>query len=207
MRKPAAMSFEQAAAIPQAGMLAIQGLIDLGGIESGQKLLLNGAGGGVGTFAVQIAKLHGAEVTAVDKRAKLAMLRTIGADHVIDCLEEDFARCQERYDLILDVKSQRSPFGCARALNPGGTYVTVGGDTSRLIQSLLIGPLISRLRGKKVRILALKPNKDLATMNELFEAGSLLPVLDGPYRLADLPEALRHFGSGDHQGKIIITME
>ncbi len=207
MRKPAAMSFEQAAAIPQAGMLAVQGLIDLGGIGAGQKLLLNGAGGGVGTFAVQIAKLHGAEVTAIDKRVKLAMLRTIGADHVIDCSEEDFARGQKCYDLILDVKSQRSPFACARALNPGGTYVTVGGDTSRLIQSLLIGPLIARTRGKQVRVLAIKPNKDLAYMSEIFEAGDLLPVLDGPYRLADLPEALRHFETGDHQGKIIITME
>ncbi len=205
-RKPAGMTFEQAAAIPQAGMLAVQGLIDAGRIKSGQKLLLNGAGGGVGTFALQIAKLYEAEVTAVDKPGKLEMLRTLGADHVIDYLREDFTKSGERYDLILDTKSTRSPFAYARALDPGGTYVTVGGDTSRLLQVLLLGPLVSRFYNKRAHVAMLKPNKDLAYMNELFEAGKLVPVIDGPFELAEVPEAFRLFASGDHKGKIVISM-
>ena len=204
--KPARMTFEQAAAIPQAGMLAVQGLIDVGRIQSGQKLLLNGAGGGVGTFALQIAKLYDVEVTVVDKPGKLDVLRAMGADHVIDFLKEDFTKGGKGYDLILDVKTNRSPFAYARALNPNGTYVTVGGSTPRLLQALVLGPLMSRLYNKHVRIVTLKPNKDLAYMNELFEAGKLAPVIDGPYKLADVPEAFRLFGTGDHQGKIIITM-
>ena len=204
--KPATMTFEQAAAIPQAGMLAVQGLIDVGRIQSGQKLLLNGAGGGVGTFALQMAKLYEVEVTAVDKPGKLEMLRAMGADHVIDYLEEDFTKGSRCYDLILDVRTNRSPFAYARALNPNGAYVTVGGNTSRLLQALVLGPLLSRLHNKHVRVVTLKPNKDLDYMNELFEAGKLVPVVDGPYKLADVPEAFRLFETGDHKGKIIITM-
>ena len=204
--KPARMTFEQAAAIPQAGMLAVQGLIDVGRIQSGQKLLLNGAGGGVGTFALQMAKIYEAEVTVVDKPGKLEMLRAMGADHVIDYLKEDFTKGGKCYDLILDVKTNRSPFAYARALNPNGTYVTVGGNTSRLLQALVLGPLISRIYSKRMRIVKLKPNKDLAYMNELFDAGKLVPVIDGPYRLADVPQAFRLFGTGDHKGKIIVTM-
>jgi NADPH:quinone reductase-like Zn-dependent oxidoreductase len=204
--KPASMTFEQAAAIPQAGMLAVQGLIDVGRIQSGQKLLLNGAGGGVGTFALQIAKLYDAEVTVVDKPGKLGMLRAMGADYVINYLNEDFSKGGNGYDLILDVKTNRSPFAYARALNPNGTYVTVGGSISRLLQTLIFGPMISRFYNKHVRITTLKPNKDLAYMNELFEAGKLVPVIDGPYKLADVPEAFRHFGTGDHKGKIIVTI-
>jgi NADPH:quinone reductase-like Zn-dependent oxidoreductase len=197
-RKPAAMTFEQAAAIPQAGMLAVQGLIDVGRITSGQKVL--------GTFALQIARLYGAEVTVVDKPGKLEMLRAMGADHVIDYLSEDFTRGGERYDLILDAKTDRSPFAYVRALNPDGTYVTVGGSIPRLLQALVLGPLIARLYHKHVRIVGLKTNKDLAYMNELFEAGTLRPVIDRTYTLVDLPEALRFFGTGDHKGKIVVTL-
>jgi NADPH:quinone reductase-like Zn-dependent oxidoreductase len=204
--KPASMTFEQAAAIPQAGMLAVQGLIDVGRIRSGEKLLLNGAGGGVGTFALQIAKLYDVEVTVVDKASKLDMLRTMGADHAIDYLKEDFTRNGKRYDLILDVKTIRSPLAYMRALNPNGTYATVGGTTTRLLQILVLGPLISRLSNKNVRMVGLKPNKDLAYMNQLFEAGKLVPVIDRVYKLADVPEALRLFGTGDHTGKIIVTV-
>jgi NADPH:quinone reductase-like Zn-dependent oxidoreductase len=204
--KPARMTFEQAAAIPQAGMLAVQGLIDVGRLKSGQQLLLNGAGGGVGTLAVQIAKLHGVEVTAVDKPGKLDMLRGMGADHVIDYLTEDFTKSGKCYDLILDVKTNRSPFAYARALNPNGTYVTVGGSIPRLLQALVLGPFIRRCCQKHVRLVGLKPNKDLAYMNELFEAGKLRPVIEGPYSLADLPQAFRFFGTGDYRGKIIVTM-
>jgi NADPH:quinone reductase-like Zn-dependent oxidoreductase len=206
VRKPAGMTFEQAAAIPQAGMLAVQGLIDVGRIQSGQKLLLNGAGGGVGTFALQMARLHDVEVTVVDKPGKLDMLRAMGADHVIDYLEEDFTKSGKCYDLILDVKTNRSPFAYARALSPNGTYVTVGGNIPRLLQALVLAPLMSRLYNKHVRLVGLKPNKDLAYMNELFEAGKLVPVIDGPYKLADVSEALRLFGTGEHKGKIILTM-
>jgi NADPH:quinone reductase-like Zn-dependent oxidoreductase len=204
--KPASMTFEQAAAIPQAGMLAVQGLIDAGRIQSGQTVLLNGAGGGVGTFALQIAKLYRAEVTVVDKLGKLDMLRAMGADHVIDYLAEDFTKDGKRYDLILDVKTNRSPFAYARALNPKGTYVTVGGSLPRVLQALVLGPLMSRLYNKHMRIVGLRPNKDLAYMNELFEAGKLAPVIDGPYKFADVPEAFRLFGRSDQKGKIIITM-
>jgi NADPH:quinone reductase-like Zn-dependent oxidoreductase len=204
--KPAAMTFEQAAAIPQAGMLALQGLIDVGRITFGQKVLLNGAGGGVGTFALQIARLYGAEVTAIDKPGKLDMLRAMGADYVVDYLKEDFTEGGKCYDLILDVKTNRSPFAYARVLNLNGTYATVGGSIPHLLQTLVLGPLLARYHHKHVRVVGLKPNKDLAYMNELFEAGKLQPVLDGPYELADLPEAFRFFGTGDHRGKIIVTM-
>jgi len=205
-RKPSRMTFEQAAAIPQAGMLAVQALIDVGRVRSGQKLLLNGAGGGVGTFALQMARLHEVEVTAVDKPGKLEMLRAMGADHVIDYLEEDFTNGGEGYDLILDVKTNRSPLAYARALNAHGTYATVGGNLPRLLQVAVLGPLISLLYKKHLRVVGLKPNKDLSYMNELFEAGKLVPVIDGQYELADVAAALRRFGTGDHKGKIIVTM-
>ena len=205
-RKPAGMTFEQAAAIPQAGMLAVQGLIDVGRIRSGMKVLLNGAGGGVGTFALQMTRLYDVEVTVVDKRVKLDMLSAMGADHVVDYLEEDFTRSGRRYDLILDVKTNRSPFAYLRALNSNGTYVTVGGSIPRLLQAFVTGPFTSRLYRKHLRLVGLRPNKDLIYMNELFEAGKLLPVIDGPYTLATLPEAFRYFGTGDYKGKIIVTI-
>ena len=204
--KPAVMSFEEAAAIPQAAMLAIQGLRDKGEIQKGQKLLINGAGGGVGTFAVQIAKLYGAEVTGVDSSAKLDMLRSMGFDHVIDYTKEDFTKNGKCYDLILDVKTNRSPFDYSRALCRHGIYVTVGGSMLRLLQALFFGPWISMISKKHIRIVALKPNKDLAYMNELFVAGKLKPVIDGPYRLEEVPEAFRIFGKGEHKGKLVITI-
>jgi NADPH:quinone reductase-like Zn-dependent oxidoreductase len=204
--KPAKMTFEQAAAIPQAGMLAVQGLIDVGRMRPGQKILLNGAGGGVGTFALQIAKLHRVEITAVDKAGKLDMLRAMGADHVIDYLEQDFTSRGECYDLILDVKTTRSPWAYLRALNPEGIYATVGGSMPRVLQAFVLGPLTSRLYRKHLRIVGLRPNKDLAYMNQLFDEGNLLPIIDGPYNFAEVPDALRHFGTGDHKGKIVVTM-
>lgn len=204
--KPAAMSFEEAAAIPQAAMLAVQGLIDKGKIHPGQKVLINGAGGGVGTFAVQIARLYGVEITAVDSTGKLDMLRSIGFDHVIDYTKEDFTKNGRRYDLILDVKTNRSMFDYARALHPGGTYVTVGGSMNRLLQALILGPLISIIRKRQLRIVALKTNKDLLYMNELFEAGKIKPVIDGPYKLTEFVEAFRLFGNAAHKGKVVITM-
>ena len=204
--KPAAMSFIDAAAIPQAAMLAVQGLIDKGKIHTGQKLLINGAGGGVGTFAVQIAKLYGVETTGVDSTAKLNMLRSMGFDHVIDYTREDFTKNGQCYDLILDVKANRSMFDYARALSRKGTYVTVGGSMGRLFQALFLAPWISLISKKYIRIVALKTNKDLLYMNELFETGKIKPVIDGPYKLSEFPEAFRIFGKAEHKGKVVITM-
>jgi len=204
--KPARMTFEEAAAIPQAGMLAVQGLIDKGYIKSGQKLLINGAGGGVGTFGLQIAKLHQVEVTGVDNSGKLDMMRTLGFDHVIDYAKEDFTKLGKQYDLILDAKTNRSIFSYLQALRPGGAYVTVGGLIPRLLQALFTGPLIKMLYGKHIRIVALKTNKDLRYFNELFEAGKIKTVIDGPYELEDVPKAFNLFVRGAHKGKVVITV-
>ncbi len=204
--KPAGMSFAQAAAIPHAAMLAVQGLIDAGQIRDGQKVLINGAGGGVGTLGVQIAKRFGVEVTGVDSTEKLDSMRSVGFDHVVDYTREDFTRSGKRYDLILDTKTTRSPFAYARALSPGGAYVTVGGALPRVLQVFVLGPLISRIRGKAMRIVDLKPNKDLEYANGLFEAGKLTPLTDGPYALDEVPEALTLFGKAKHKGKVIINV-
>jgi NADPH:quinone reductase-like Zn-dependent oxidoreductase len=205
-RKSPGMTFEQAAAIPQAGLLALQALRDKGRLRSGQRLLINGAGGGVGTFGIQIAKTYGAAVTGVDSADKLETMRSLGADHVIDYAREDFTRSPQRYDLILDVKTKRSVLECARALNPGGTYVTVGGSMARLFQALLLLPWISVTSRKRIRVLALKPNYGLADMRELFETGKVVPVIDGPYGLSEVPDAFRYFGAGRHKGKVVITV-
>jgi NADPH:quinone reductase-like Zn-dependent oxidoreductase len=204
--KPAAMSFEEAAAIPQAAMLAAQGLIDKGKIHPGQKLLINGAGGGVGTYAVQIAKLYGVEVTGVDSTNKLDMLRSMGFDHVIDYTREDFTKNGQCYDLILDVKTNRSILDYTRSLCPNGIYVTVGGSTVRLLQALLLEPWISIISKKHIQIVALKPNKDLLYMNELFESGKVKPVIDGPYKLNEFPKAFAIFCKAEHKGKVVMTM-
>jgi NADPH:quinone reductase-like Zn-dependent oxidoreductase len=204
--KPAGMSFEEAAAIPQAAMLAVQGLLDRGKIQPGQKLLINGAGGGVGSFAVQITKLYGVEVTGVDSTGKLDMLRSMGFDHVIDYTKEDFTKNGKCYDLILDVKTNRSTFDYARALCRNGVYVTVGGSIARLFQALFLAPWISLIHKKYIRIVALKPNKDLVYMNELFETGKVIPVIDGPYKLDEVTEVFRIFSKGEHKGKLVITM-
>ncbi len=208
INKPAGMTFEQAAAIPQAGMLAVQGLIDVGEIGSGKnRVLLNGAGGGVGTFALQLAKTYGVEVTCVDSAEKLDMLSELGADHVIDYRQVDFTRDGRRYDLILDPKSTRSPYDYARALAPEGIYVTVGGQSWRLFQAFVLGRLISKTHNKHIRVVALKPNKDLAFVNAQFEAGHLVPIIDGPYKLEDTAKALHRFASAEHLGKIVITVD
>lgn len=203
---PSGMSYEQAAAIPHAALLAWQGLIGEGQIQHGQHVLINGAGGGVGTFAVQLAKLHSAEVTGVDSAAKLERMRAAGFDHVIDYKEEDFTRNGQRYDLILDAKTTRSPFAHARSLKPGGAYVTVGGALPRLLQTFAFGPLITAVTGKRIRVLALKPNEGLSDVDALFEAGKIAPVIEGPYELSELPRCLRRFGDGEHIGKIIIRV-
>jgi NADPH:quinone reductase-like Zn-dependent oxidoreductase len=204
--KPSSMTFEEAAAIPQAAVLALQGIRDKGQIQPGQKILINGAGGGVGTFALQIAKSFGAEVTGVDSTGKLDMMRSIGADQVIDYTQEDFTKNGQRYDLILDVAAYRSIFDYKRALSPRGIYVLVGGSMARIFQTMFLGPWISMTGSKKMGILAYKPNKDLAYIKELFEAGKVKPVIDRRYPLSEGPEALRYFGEGHARGKVVITV-
>jgi len=205
--KPARMTFEQAAALPQAGQLAVQGLFANGPLRSGQKILINGAGGGVGTIAVQLAKLRDVEVTGVDGAGKFEMMQSLGFDHVIDYRKEDFTKNGRRYDLILDTKTTLSPFAYAQSLQPNGTYATVGGDLSRLLQFVIFGWWIQQTTNKTVRLIRLRQNQDLAYLNERFEAGQLAPVIDGPYRLSEGREALRHFGAADHKGKVVITMD
>jgi NADPH:quinone reductase-like Zn-dependent oxidoreductase len=206
--KPASMTFEEAAAIPQAGVLALQGLRDKGQIQEAKKVLINGAGGGVGTFALQIAKLYGAEVTCVDSKKKLDTLKSIGADHVINYNEEDFTKKGQFYDLILDVVGTRSIFDYKRVLNPNGTYVMIGGSMSLILQLLLLGPMINKTESKKMAILVHKPNKnDQNLLKELFVAGKLVPVIDKRYSLSQVPEAIRYLGEGHAKGKVVVCVE
>jgi len=206
--KSASMTFEEAAAMPHTAALALQGLRDKGHIEKGQKVLINGAGGGAGTFGVQIAKLFGAEVTCVDRAEKLDMLRSLGADQVIDYTKEDFTKNGQIYDLILDVVTYRSIFDYKRVLAPKGIYVMLGGGSwGRVYQTIFLGPIISMTGRKKMGILMHKANKDLAYIKELFEAGKLKPVIDRRYTLSEVPEALWYLGEGHAKGKVVINME
>jgi NADPH:quinone reductase-like Zn-dependent oxidoreductase len=207
IRKPAGMTFGQAASIPQAAMLAVQGLIDGLKIKPGQTLLINGAGGGVGTFGVQIARLSALEVTGVDSTEKLELMLSMGFDHVIDYTKEDFTRNKKQYNLILDNKTNRSIFSYVRSLAPHGMYVTTGGRIGRIFQLLIFGWIISLICKKKFQLVILKPNKDMAYINELFETGKIKPVFDAPYRLEELANAFRYFGEGHHKGKVIIELD
>jgi len=204
--EPPSMTFEEAASIPQAAVLALQGL-RMGQIQSGQKILINGAGGGAGTFAVQIAKSSGAEVTGVDSTRKLDIMRSTGADNAIDYTQEDFTKSGQRYDLILDFAAHHSIFDYSHVLSPGGIYVVVGGSMARIIQIISLGPLILKTGGKKLGLLLHKQNKDLVYMKELFEAGKVKPVIDRRYPLSEVPEALRYFGEGQVRGKVVIIVE
>lgn len=205
--KPACLTFEQAAAVPQAGLLALQGLCDKGHLRSGQNVLINGAGGGVGTFAIQIAKTSGAAVTGVDRADKLEMMRSLGADHVIDYTKEDFTRNGQQYDLILDIMGYHSIFDYRRALAPGGTYVMVGGSSALANRVIFPGLLLSLTGDKKLGLLLHKPNRDLDLLTKLLEAGQVVPVIDRCYPLEEAAEALRYLGEGHAKGKVVITLE
>jgi NADPH:quinone reductase-like Zn-dependent oxidoreductase len=207
MLKPASLTFEQAAAIPQAGVIALQGIREKGAVQAGQKVLINGAGGSAGSFAIQLAKLGGADVTGVDNANKLDFMRSLGADHVIDYTQEDFTRNGKQYDLILDLIAHRSVFACQRALRPNGTYFFVGGSVAVLFQVLLLGPWIRKTTAKNIRLLAVPQNrKDLISITELCEAGKIVPVIDRQYSLSEVPEAFRYVGEGYAKGKVVITI-
>jgi NADPH:quinone reductase-like Zn-dependent oxidoreductase len=205
--KPANMSFEEAAAVPMAAVTALQGLRDKGKIQSGQKVLIHGASGGVGTFAVQIAKSFGAEVTGVCSTRNLDILRSIGADHAIDYTKEDFTRKTQRYDLILAVNGYQPISAYKRALSPNGIYVLIGGSGAQITQAMFLGPWISLTGNKKMGNKLQRPNqKDLVYMKELLEAGKVKPVIDRCFKLSEVPEALRYFEEGHAQGKVVITV-
>jgi NADPH:quinone reductase-like Zn-dependent oxidoreductase len=206
--KSPAMTFEQAAAVPQAAVLALQGLRKGGPIQPGQQVLINGAGGGMGTFAVQIAKSLGAEVTGVDSTRKLDVMRAAGADYVIDYTRQDFTKSRECYDLILDAANHRSIFHYRRALSPNGRYVMTGGATPRILQVVTLGPLLSRRGDKQLGLLIHKRSTDdLAAINQLVESSAVTPIIDRSYPLAEVPDALRYFGTEGALGKIVISVD
>lgn len=207
--KPARLAFEQAAAVPVAAITALQGLRDKGQIQSGQRVLIHGAGGGVGTFAVQLAKAFGADVTGVTSTRNLNMVRSIGADHLIDYTREDFTKGGQRFDLILDMGGTRALLACRRALTRVGTYVMVGGPSGRWIRPMdrvLRAVVLSWFVRQKFCFFLAKINKeDLIVLKELIEAGKVTPVIDRTYPLSETPEAIRYVETGTAQGKVVIT--
>ncbi len=210
--KPANLTFEQAAAVPVAATSALQGLRDKGKIQRGQKVLINGAAGGVGTFAVQIAKVFGAEVTGVCSTRNMEMVRSIGAHHVMDYTKEDFTKSAQRYDLIFDSAGNHSLSDCRRALTAEGTLVLVGGPDEGRWLAPLTGPLravvLSQFVSQKLLpFLAHLSKDDLIVMRDLLEAGKVVPVIDRSYPLSDVPDAIRYLEEGHARGKVVITME
>ena len=206
--KPANISFEDAAAVPVAALTALQGLRDKGRIQRGHKVLVDGASGGVGTFAVQIAKSFGAEVTAVCSTRNVDTARSIGADHVIDYTREDFTQSGQRYDLILAANAYHSIFDYRRALGQDGIYVMAGGGWAQILQGMLLGPLLSLIGSKKMCFFITKASKtDLVLLKDLLEAGKVVPVIDRRYPLSDVAEALRYLEEGHARGKVVITLE
>ncbi|MBD2318691.1 NAD(P)-dependent alcohol dehydrogenase [Phormidium tenue] len=205
--KPSNTSFEKAATVPAAALAALQGLRDLGQIQSGQKVLINGASGGVGSFAVQIAKAFGAEVTALCSTKKMAMVQSLGADHVIDYTQVDVTKSGERYDLILDAAAYRSVFHYLPILSSHGSYVLVGGSIMRLFQIMFFGALISKISRRNVKCLSSKPNqKDLTILSNLLESGKISPFISQRYNLSEVPTAISALEQRQVMGKIAIAM-
>ena len=205
--KPANLTFAQAAAIPQAGVIAWRGIRVKGQVQAGQTVLINGAGGSAGSFAIQLAKLAGAEVTGVDGPDKLDFMHSLGADHVIDYTKAEFTTSGKAYDLILDMIAHRAVFALPRALRPNGTYYVTGGAVGVIFQTLLLGGLIKRTRGKNIRMLVVPQNRaDLLAITELCERGEIVPVIDRAYPLREVPEAMRYVADGHAKGKVVITI-
>jgi NADPH:quinone reductase-like Zn-dependent oxidoreductase len=205
--KPAKLSFEQAAAVPMAAVTALQALRDKGKLQPGQKVLINGASGGVGTYAVQLARALGAEVTAVCSPGNVEKARSLGANHVIDYTKEDFTKSGQRYDLILAANGYHSLLAYKRALNPGGIYIMTGGSNGQMYQTMLLGPLISLFGNNKMSNTLARPNQaDLVFLSELLEAGKVVPVIDRCYRLSEVADAMRYLEEGHAKGKIVIAI-
>jgi len=205
--KPSTLTFEEAAAVPMAAVTALQGLRDKGGIQPGQEVLINGASGGVGTYAVQIAKSFDAEVTAVCSTRNLDQARSLGADHVIDYTREDFTENGKRFDLIFAANGDRSVFEYRRALNPGGAYVMAGGSTAQIFQSTLLGPWLSMFGSRKIRaVFARSSSEDLSVMNELLDTSKVVPVIDRGYPLSEVADAFRYLEEEHARGKVVITL-
>ena len=207
--KPENLTFEQAAAVPVVGFTALQGLRDAGNIQSGESVLVNGASGGVGTFAVQLAKSYGTEVTGVCSTRNVELVRSLGADHVIDYTQADFTQDGGRYDLIYDAVGNRSVSDLKRALRPGGRCVIVGFTTmSRLVRHMIFGPLTSRTGDKTIGLMGTaQPNQDdLTHITELLEEGRVVPVIDRQCPLAETAEAIRYLETGRVRGKVVITI-
>jgi NADPH:quinone reductase-like Zn-dependent oxidoreductase len=206
--KPVHTSFNEAAAIPMAAITALQGLRDEGQIRAGQKVLINGASGGVGTFAIQIAKSFGAEVTAVCSTGNLEQARSIGADHVIDYTKEDFTKNGQQYDLVFAANGYHSLSAYKRALTPKGIYIMAGGSMAQIFQSMLMGSMMSETGGRKMSGISAKRNQnDLVFIQELFEAGKVKSIIDRQYPLSEAAEALRYLGAGHARGKVVISVE
>jgi NADPH:quinone reductase-like Zn-dependent oxidoreductase len=203
--KPASISFAQASTLPQAGVIALQGIG--GKIKAGHRVLINGAGGGAGAFAVQLSKAAGAEVTGVDNEHKQDFMRSVGADHVIDYTRTDYTKAGIRYDLILDLVCERSMFSIRRALAPGGRYSVVGGSVRALLSAATLGRLLST-GGRRMGVLVVRPNKeDLTRLADLLSAGDLRTSIERTYNLVEVPRALRHLGEGRALGKVVIEMQ
>lgn len=205
-KKPSTISFEEAAAVPEAALVALQALRDQGQIKCGQKVVIAGASGGIGTFAVQIAKYFGAEVTGVCSTRNVDLVRSLGADHVIDYTREDFTKNGQQYDLIVATAGYRSIFDYRRALGPGGIYVATGGAMAQIFQGMLLGPFLST-GGKKMGSMLVDPNRGLDFMRDLIESGRVKPVIDRCYPLRETAEALRYYGERHARGKVVITVE
>jgi len=207
--KPVNRSFEEAAAVPVAGLTALQGIRHAGGIRPGEKVLIQGASGGVGTFAVQLAKSFGGEVTAVCSTRNLDMARSIGADHVIDYTREDFTQNQQHYDLIFAVNGYHSLPAYKRALSPHGIYVCAGGSMAQIFQAMLLGSFMSREGDKKLGSMGIAKvqQDDLVYLGGLLEAGKIVPVIDRSYQLSEIAEAFRYIDEKHAQGKVVITVE
>ena len=205
--KPENLSFEQAATVPVSALAALQSLRDIGQVQPGQRVLINGASGGVGHFAVQLAKAFGAEVTGVCNATKVEMVRSLGADHVIDYNKQDCTQPPQLYDLILDTAAYRSARDFLPALTPTGTYVLIGGSTPRLFQVMLFGSWLSRGSQRQIKCLVSTPNQaDLLILKKIIEAGKLLPVIDRQYSLNQIPDAIHHLENRQVQGKVAISI-
>jgi NADPH:quinone reductase-like Zn-dependent oxidoreductase len=205
--KPARLTFEEAAAVPMAGITALQGLRDKGKIQAGQTVLINGASGGVGTFAVQLAKAFGAEVTAVCSTRHIEMVRALGADHIIDYTRENFTRNGQRYDLIIAANGYHPLRDYRRALKPKGIYVVTGGKMAQIFQGMLLGSVVSMFGSKKMGNLMATPNpKDLVFLSDWLESGKVAPVIDRCYPLSETAEAMRYVGERRAKGKVVISI-